>query len=81
MPVELCKKASNDYELRRGVTPLNTHLKACGGCKLTVTGQFCICVWRDDFKCQLDCKLVDNNVILPLFGRKANVGMTIICVL
>ena len=58
IPVELCKKASNDYELRR-VTPLNTHLKACGGCKLTVTGQFCICVWRDDFKCQLDCKLVD----------------------
>ena len=73
MPVELYKKASNDYELRR-VTPLNT----CGGCKLTVTGQFCICVWRDDFKCQLDCKLVDNNVIRPLLGRNANVGMTII---
>ena len=78
MPVEWCKRASKNYELRR-VTPLNTHLKAYGGCKLTVTGQFRICVWRDDCKCQLDCKLVDKNVIRPLLGRNANVGMTIAC--
>ena len=29
MPVELCKKTSKDYELRR-VMPLNAHLKAYG---------------------------------------------------
>ena len=60
------------------MTPLNTHLTAYGGSKLTVVGQVRIRVWRDDFKCQLDCKLVDNNGIRPLLGRKACVGMKII---
>ena len=77
IPVELYRKATKDYELDR-VTPLNTHLTAYGGSKLTVVGQVSIRVWRDDFKCQLDCKLVDNNGIQPLLGRKACVGMKII---
>ena len=75
--VELYRKATKDYELDH-VTPLNTHLTAYGGSKLTVVGQVSIRVWRDDFKCQLDCKLVDNNGIRPLLGRKASVGMKII---
>ena len=77
IPMELYRKATKDYELSR-VTPLNTHLMAYAGSKLTVVGQVRIRVWHDDFKCQLDCKLVDNNGIRPLLGRKACVGMRII---
>ena len=72
--VELYRKATKDYE-PDCVTPLNTHLTACRGSKLTVVGQVHIRVWRDGFKCQLDCKLVDNNAIRPLLGRKACVGI------
>lgn len=64
--VELYGKATKDYELEQA-TPLNTHLKAYRGSKLTVH----ICMWCDNFKYQLDCKLVDNNVIRPLLVRKA----------
>ena len=77
IPVELYRKATKDYELDR-VTPLNTRVTACGGSKLTVVGQVHIRVWRDDFKCHLDCKLVDNNGMRPLLGRKTCVGMKII---
>lgn len=41
-------------------------------------GQVRIRVWRDDFKCQLDCNLVESNAIRPFLGRKACVGMNII---
>lgn len=64
--VESYGKATKDYELEQA-TPLNTYLKAYGGSKLTVH----VCVWCDNFKYQLDCKLVDNNVIRPLLVRKA----------
>ena len=77
IPVSLYKKATKDHKLER-VTPLNTQLSAYGGSKLQVVGQVRITVWRDDYRCQLDCKLVDNNTIRPLLGRKACVGMKII---
>lgn len=75
--VSLSRKATKDYRLER-VTPANTQLSAYGGSKLQVVGNLRITVWHDDFKCQLDCKLVDNNTIRPLLGRKACVGMRII---
>jgi len=75
--VSLYKKATKDYRLER-VTPANAQLSAYGGSKLQVVGSVQITVWRDDFKCQLDCKLVDNNAICPLLRRKACVGMRII---
>ena len=77
IPVHFYKKASKDYKLER-VKPLNTQLSAYGGSKLTVVGQVRIRVWRDDYMCLLDCKLVNNNSIRPLLGRKACVGMKII---
>ena len=77
IPVELYKKAAKDYKLEH-VTPLNTQLTAYGGSKLTVVGQVRIRMWRDDFKCQLDCNLVESNAIRPLLGRKACIGMKII---
>ena len=69
IPVELYKKAAKDYKLEH-VTPLNTQLTAYGGSKLTVVGQVRIRVWRDDFKCLLDCNLVESNVIRPLLGKR-----------
>ena len=77
IPVELYKKSTNDYKLEH-VTPLNTQLTAYGGSKLTFVGQVRIQVWRDDYKCKLDCNLIESNAIRPLLGRKACVGMKII---
>ena len=73
IPVELYKKATKDYTLDH-VTPLNTQLTAYGSAKLPVVGQVCIPVWRDDYKCKLNCNLVENNAIRPLLGRKAGIG-------
>lgn len=77
IPVNLHKKAARDPDLRH-VKPANSAISACGGSKLTVVGQVIIRVWRDSFKCLLDCKLVDNDEIRPILGRKACIGMNII---
>ena len=77
IPVNLYRKATKDYKLKC-VTPANAQLSAYRGSKLQVMGNVRITVWHDDFKCQLDCKLVDNNTIYPLLGRKICVGMRII---
>ena len=68
IPVSLYKKATKDYRLE-SVTLANAQLSAYG---VSIT------VWHDDFKRQLDCKLVDNDTIRALLGRKACVGMKII---
>lgn len=75
--VDLYKKASKDDNLQH-VTPFNSPIAAYGGSKGPVVGQERIAVWRDDYKCKLDCKLVDNNKLGPLLGRKACTGMKII---
>lgn len=77
IPVYLYKQATKDFELKR-VTPMNSQISAYGGSKLTVVGHVQIRVWRGDFKCKLDCKLVEGKAIRPLLGRKACVGMGII---
>ena len=38
-------------------------------------------MWRGDYRCRLDCKLVDRPGIRPLLGRKACLGMKIIAYL
>ena len=43
-----------------------------------MVGTVLIRVWRGDFRCRLDCKLVDCTNIRPLLGRKACVGMKIV---
>ncbi len=60
------------------VEPAKTKISAYGGGKLNVAGQVRIRVWRDDFRCKLDCKIVDNKGVRPLLGRKACVGMNIV---
>lgn len=67
--VSLYRKATKDYRLEC-VTPVNAQLSAYGGSKLQVVGNIRITVWRDDFKCQLDCKLVNNNAVRPLLEER-----------
>lgn len=70
IPVHLYKKASKDYELKK-VKKVKTAITAYGGLRLPVVSQVVIQVWRDKFKCLLDCKLVDSKDIRPILGRKA----------
>ena len=44
-------------------------------------GKVLLRVWRGDFRCRLDCKIVDKSNIRPLLGRKACLGMKIIAYL
>ena len=41
-------------------------------------GKVLLRVRRGDFRCQVDCKLVDSSNIRPLLGRKACLGMKIV---
>ena len=77
IPVHLYKKAAQDPDLQH-VKPVRAAISAYGGSKLPVVGQVIIRVWRDNHKCLLDCKLVDNDDIRPILGRKACIGMNII---
>ena len=71
------QKATNDIKLTK-VTPVSTKITAYGGATLPVVGKVIIRVWRGDFRCKLDCKLVDSMNICPLLGRKACLGMKLV---
>ena len=77
IPVHLYKKAAKDHKLRK-VTPVKSVISAYGGSQLPVVGRVLLRVWRDNAKCLLDCKLVENDDIRPILGRKACIGMNII---
>ena len=77
IPVQLYKKAANDPDLKE-VKPSNSTISAYGGSQLPVVGKVTLRVWRDGFKCLLDCKLVDHKDIRPIVGRKACIGMSIV---
>lgn len=77
VPVHLYKKASKDQQLKH-MKPTKTKLTAYGGAPLPVVGMVLMRVWRGDYKCKLDCKLVDSDKIRPLLGRKACLGMNLI---
>ena len=77
IPLALYKKACKDPKLVRA-TPVKTTIQAYGGTTLPVVGKVIIRVWRGDFRCKLDCKLVDNPNIRPLLGRKACLGMKLV---
>ena len=77
IPLSLYKKATRDYKLEH-LTPADMKITAYGGNTLPVVGRALVRVWRGDFRCKLDCKLVNVNNIRPLLGRKACIGMKII---
>ena len=77
MLLALYKKVSRDVKLDH-VTPVKTAVTAYGGTTLPVVGSVRVRVWRGDFRCKLDCKLVDSPHIRPLLGRKVRLGMKIV---
>ena len=77
IPLPLYKNATNDIKLTK-VTSVSTKITAYGGATLPVVGKVIIRVWRGDFRCKLDCKLVDSMNIRPLLGRKACLGMKLV---
>ena len=68
VPMSLYEKATGYYK-RRFVTPARTSIVAYGGSKWPVIGEVRISVSRKYFKCKLDCKLVDSDLIRPIVGR------------
>ena len=77
VPLDVYKKATKDIRLEQ-VAPSQTHITAYGGTTLPVVGTVLLRVWRGDFHCRLDWKLVDRLDIRPLLGRKAYLGMRIV---
>ena len=57
---------------------METSLVAYGGSKIKVIGRVPIRVWRNSSSYLLDCRLVNNEDIRPILGRKACVGMGIL---
>ncbi len=75
--ITLYKKATKDFKLAH-VTPMKTSITAYGGTTLPAVGTVLVRIWCGDFRCRLDCKLVDSTNILLLLGRKACLGMKIV---
>ena len=77
IPFDLYKRATGDFKLEH-VEPAKTKISAYVGAKLNVVRQVKIRVWRDDFRCKLDCRIVDNKGVRPFLSRKACIGMNIV---
>ena len=80
VPLNTYKQATGDISLSK-VTPTKNRITAYGGATLPVISTVLLRVWRGDFRCRLDCKLVDGEGIRPLLGRRACIGMKIIAYL
>ena len=65
IPVDVYKKATRDTSLAK-VTPTHAQVTAYGGGTLPVIGAVLLRVWRGDFRCRLDCKLINCAGIRPL---------------
>ena len=74
VPLHLYKKATKDVDLCN-VTPVNTGIILYGGSSIPILGAGHLRVWRRDFRCLLDCNLVDSKKVRPILGRKACLGM------
>ena len=77
VPLATYKEATQDRALTQ-VTPSHSRITAYGGTALPVVGTVLLRVWRGNYRCRLDCKLVDRTDIRPLLGRKACIGMKIV---
>ena len=60
------------------MTPVNTAIISYGGSSIPILGTGHLRVWRRDFRCLLDCNLVDSKKVRPILGRKVCLEMNII---
>ena len=77
IPLSLHKKATKDCNLAH-VIPADTIITTYGRNTLSVVGKVLVRVWHGDFRCKLDCTLVDVINIRPLLDRKACLGIKLI---
>ena len=77
VPLHLYKKATKDVDLCN-VTPVNAVIISYGGNSIPILEKVRLRVWRGDFRCLLDCNLVDSKKVGPILSRKACLGMSII---
>ena len=77
VPLHLYKKTTKDVDLCN-VTPVNTAIISYGGTSIPILGKVHLRVWHRDFRCLLDCNLVDSKKVRPILGRKVCLGMNII---
>ena len=70
IPVHLYKKATKDVDLCN-VTSVNTAIISYGGTSIPIPGKVRLHVWHGDFRCLLDCNLVDSKTVRSILGRKA----------
>ena len=77
IPLTIYKKATRDFSLSQ-ITLAQASITAYGGHTIRVASSVWLKVWRGEYHCKLDCKLVDCDNIRPLLGRKACIGMNII---
>lgn len=77
LPLHIYKKASKDEKLEK-VQGMEMSLIAHGGSRVKVVGRSPLRVRRNGSSFLPDCRLVDNEDIRPILGRKACIGMGIL---
>ena len=77
LPVHIYCLATEDEDLHN-VVEVQSALVAYGGSRVDVVGEAILRVWRGEKSYRIRCKLVDNESIRPIFGRRACVGLNII---
>ena len=75
VPLNVYKKTTNDPALAQ-VSFSRMRITAYGGATLPVVGTVCLRVWRGNYHCLLDCKLVDR--LDSRVRRRACLGMKIV---
>ena len=76
LPVHIYCLATEDEDLHN-VVEVQLALLAHGGSRVDVVGEAILRVWRGEKSCRIRCKLVDNESIRPISGRRACVGLNI----
>ena len=80
LPVSVSARAMGDIKLKQ-VTPIRSSISVYGGTSILVFRRVIIQVWRASKRYKLECKLIDSERVRPLLGRKACLGMNVICYL
>ena len=77
VPLNIYNNGTPDHTFSQASSS-RAKITAYGGTTLPVVGSVLLRVWRGDYHCLLDCKLVDHTDIRLLLGRKACRGMGIV---
>ena len=74
VPFHLYKIATRTFNLLN-VAPVSTAIISSGGTSIPILSRVRLRVWREDFRCLLECSLEDSKRVRPILGRKASLGI------